>query len=225
MCFGTDCLKPIEVAVYSLTPRIRFDALGYRVRAYAGALTSPGLLGLFGRTLRLKIANGSSIQPIRSLPQVKLSLKPCPGVTSEEVDWHTQKRELKANWRRYTGDRRGQGTEVDEAPVLFRNINVLAARTSKSTINQCFVVVDGKNCQMSCGSGCFKWAQHRQMVEVDFGRKSRMLQHQEEEILPSIRNGVKQMQSSFNKNKRGGKKKKKQLWWTQQCQRIKSLQL
>lgn len=39
-------------------------------------------------------------------------------------------------------------------------------------IKHYFVAVDGKSCQMSCASDCFKRAQNRQMVEVDFGRKA-----------------------------------------------------
>jgi len=39
-------------------------------------------------------------------------------------------------------------------------------------ITQCFVAVDGKTCQMPCASVCFKWAQNRQMVEVESGSKA-----------------------------------------------------
>lgn len=98
----------------------------------------------------------------------------CPGWCSLGMNWHV-----------YMGDR--QDTEMDEASVLFRNTNVLATRTIWSNRT-----VLCSSCQTSGASDCFKRVQNRQMVEVEE-------KQEEEEILPWIRSGIKQKQSSFNK--------------------------
>jgi len=76
-----------------------------------GCLTSAALLGLFGRTLWLTIVDGSSILPITSLPQVKVSLKPYPGFTLGETGVHTQKREVRSELTDIHRRQRGARTQ------------------------------------------------------------------------------------------------------------------
>lgn len=56
--------------------------------------------------------------------------------------------------------------------LCYLGIQMYLQAQPTEVIEQYFVPVDGKNCQMSGASDCFKWVQDRQMVEEHFGRKA-----------------------------------------------------